>query len=435
MTGGSIVGMFNKKMSRGGIMDVIRCDEPSYLVWKWHPVGTVIGNNSRENSIRWGSRLRVKEGSVAVFVYKKHNGVMQDYIVGPCDTTLNTDNLPILSGILGLLYNGDTPFQAEVYFINLAEIIQIPFGVPYFDVFDPRFLDFSVPVAVRGRITFRISDYKEFVKLHRLEEFNLKQFSEQIYEAIVKYIKTAVTNAPIDYNIPVVQLERKITEINEIVFNLLGKRLENNFGVTTTGVDIAAIEIDRHCEEYGKLMAITQDVTMATVKAQTENAIELLRIQREESQYATHMSTQSANIVAHQINKQAEVGIAGADSLGKMAASGEMGSSGMGGFNPAAMIAGMAVGGALGQNVASAMNGVINQPVSGNIVPHIPNENYYIVHDGNAMGPYSQAVIIQMLAEQQITTNTLVWRNGMTEWKTISEVSELKNRIIPPIPQ
>ena len=73
------MGIFN---NNGGFMDEIRCDESSYLIWKWHPKGTQGGDNTRENSIRWGSSLRVKDGEVAVFVYNQKNGIMQDYI-GP----------------------------------------------------------------------------------------------------------------------------------------------------------------------------------------------------------------------------------------------------------------------------------------------------------------------------------------------------------------
>src|SRR5699024_6799971 len=117
-----------------GFMDVIRCDEPSYLIWKWHPAGSQLGNNSRENSIRWGSSLRVKEGEVAVFVYPQCDGTMQECIEGPCDILIDTENFPILANMLGLAYGGGTPFQAEIYFINLARIIQVKFGVPFFDI-------------------------------------------------------------------------------------------------------------------------------------------------------------------------------------------------------------------------------------------------------------------------------------------------------------
>ena len=164
------MGLFDKNKKTGGFMDEIRCDEPSYLIWKWHPSGTQQGNNKRENAIRWGSSLRVKDGEVAVFVYKQKDGAMQDFIVGPFDETIKTKNFPVLASIVGLAYDGGTPFQAEVYFINLARIIQVKFGVPFFDVYDPRFMDFGVPVAVRGTISFCINDYREFIKLHRLSK-------------------------------------------------------------------------------------------------------------------------------------------------------------------------------------------------------------------------------------------------------------------------
>ena len=74
--------------------------------------------------------------------------------------------------------------------------VQVRFAVPFFDVYDPRFSDFSVPVAVRGTISFGIKDYREFVKLHRLFSFNLDDFQKQIRDAASRYIKDAVANAP-----------------------------------------------------------------------------------------------------------------------------------------------------------------------------------------------------------------------------------------------
>ena len=160
------MGLFGKK-SEGGLMDVIRCDEQEYLVWKWRPSGEA-NSTKKENAIRYGSSLRVKDGEMAVFVYKQKDGTMQDYIMGPYDQTIQTANFPILTSLVGLAFGGNSPFQAEVYFINLSGNIQIRFGVPYFDVFDPRFMDFAVPMAVRGTLTFNVTDYKGFIKLNRL---------------------------------------------------------------------------------------------------------------------------------------------------------------------------------------------------------------------------------------------------------------------------
>ncbi len=178
------MAFFDKNNRTGGFMDESRCDEPSYLIWKWHPSGSQLGENNRENALRWGSSLRVKDGELAVFVYKQKDGTMQDFIVGPFDQTIITANFPILASIVGLAYEGGTPFQAEVYFINLAQIIQTKFAVPFFDVYAPRFTDFGVPLAVRGTISFKISDYREFIKLHRLSTFNLDDFQAQIRDTV-----------------------------------------------------------------------------------------------------------------------------------------------------------------------------------------------------------------------------------------------------------
>ena len=453
------MGLFDKSKRKGGFMDEIRCDEPSYLIWKWHPTGTQLNNNNRENAIRWGSSLRVKDGEVAVFVYKQKNGVMQDYIVGPFDQTIKTANFPVLASIVGLAYEGGTPFQAEVYFINLARIIQVKFGVPFFDVYDPRFSDFGVPVAVRGTISFKISDYREFIKLHRLSNFKLDDFQKEIRDAVSRYVKDVVANVPATHNIPLVQIETKTAQINDVVEFDLGERLKDNFGVEVSGVDIGAIELDKSSEGYRQLMSVTKDVTSATIKAETEAKVkdiakkqrieaehyeESLRIQREEGQYAQHKQTQSANIGAFQVEKQAEVGVAGANALGQMGANGAGNinlSGGGDGFNMAAMMASMAVGGAVGQNIAGSMNNMmsgINQPVQGGVTPPpIPTSVYHVAVNGQAAGPFDIATLTQMIVTGQFVASSLVWKAGMPNWVQADSIDELKNlfsNAMPPIP-
>src|SRR5699024_3509594 len=133
--------------------------------------------------------------------------------------------------------------------------------------------------------------------------------------------------------------------------------------------------IDKTSEGYRQLMAVTRDIATTRVESETQDYVERLRIQREEGQYAMHKQTQTANIGAFQVEKQAEVGVAGAQALGQMGASGagdvSLGGSGEG-FNMAAMMASMAVGGAIGQNIAGAMNnmmGGINQQATAGAVP------------------------------------------------------------------
>ena len=163
------------------------------------------------------------------------------------------------------------------------------------------------------------------------------------------------------------------------------------------------------------------------------------RIQREESQYAQRMQTRTANFGAYQVEKQAEVGVAGANAFGQMNANGagnvEMG-GGMG-FNPAAMMAGMAMGGAMGQNIAGVMNNAmtgVNQPIqSGTVPPPIPVAAYHVAINGQAAGPFDMATLQQMAANGQLTAASLVWKTGMAQWAEARSVAELQG-LFPPVP-
>ena len=414
------MGFFSRGKS-GGMMNVIRCDEQDYMVWKWRPLGQDVNSTSRENSIRWGSSLRVKDGEVAVFVYKQQDGTMQDFIVGPFDETIKTANFPVLSSILGMAYGGDSPFQAEVYFINLQGNNQLKFGVPYFPVFDPRLPDHGVPVAVRGTITFSLANYKEFIKLNRLINFDHEQFLKQVKDAIAKYVKGVVTNIPQDMGIPAVHLERKILEVNELIERYLKPRMEADFGVTMKALDISALEIDKEDATYRELYRLTAGNTAKTLDAQTEvniknmqdtqannaaNMEETLRVQREEMQRAQRLQTETNFMGAHALDQQTEVLKTGAQSLGQM---GSMNMGGGGGSNPAGMMTGMMMGGAMGQQMAGMVNSMGQQMQNAmNTPPPIPNVQYHVSVNGMQMGPFNMQQLQQMAQSGQLTPQTYV---------------------------
>lgn len=454
------MGLFKK--NEGGFLDVIRCDENEYLIWKWRPAGATVNNSKKENSIRFGSSLNVKDGEVAVFVYSQKDGTQQDFIEGPSEETLKTSNFPVLSNIVGAAFGGDSPFQAEVYFINLAGIINIRFAVPFFDVYDPRFLDYGVPVAVRGSLRFCIKDYKYFIKLHRLINFELDSFKNQIKDAIIKYTKGVVSNIPNEKGIPVVQLERYILQVSDVIEDYLKKRLQDEFGVFLSSLDVETIELDKSSEGYRQLKTVTQDVTTKVTLAQTDvdikqmqdmqrvqikNLEETQRIQREEMQRAQKLQTEGSNIGAHQLNLQSSVGIASANALGQMGSNGgtniDLGNGG--GFNPASMMAGMAMGSAIGTNMAGMMNGMLgglNQQVQGGssappVPPNIPVVQFNVVVNGQSTGPYDISTLTKMAQAGQFTKTHLVWKNGMESWQpaeTIAELATIFSSQIPPVP-
>ncbi len=464
------MGLFSSK-KEGSMMDTIRCDEQDFLIWKWRPVGNELNTTNKENAIRWGSSLRVKEGEVAAFVYKQKDGTMQDFIEGPHDETIKTANFPVLSNIVGLAFGGGTPFQAEVYYINLAGNIQVRFGIPYFDVFDPRFLDFGVPIAVRGSITFNITDYKGFIKLNRLINFELETFKSQIKDAVTKNIKGVVANVPADLNLPVVQIERKILEINDWVGQRIKSTLESDFGVNIKRLDISDIEIDKETEGYKKVRELTADITerltktqanvsVNTLEAQSEVNIknledtqrinadsleEQLRIQREEMQRIQKLQTESNFFETHKLNiqtdAQKEILTSAANSLGEMGTMNLGGGSG-GGMNPAGMMTGMMMGGAMGNQMAGMMNQMGNtmnpQATPNNQIPPPPPVIQYLLSiNGQQTGPFNMQQLQQMVMSGQLVNNTYVWKQGMPNWVEAGKVIELQslfNAMPPPPP-
>lgn len=442
------MGLFNKK--EGGIMDVIRCDEQDYLVWKWRPSGEA-NSTRKENAIRYGSSLRVKDGEVAVFVYPQKDGGMQDFIVGPYDQTIKTENFPVLTGIVGLAFGGNSPFQAEIYFINLEGNNQLRFAVPYFDVFDPRFLDFAVPFAVRGTLTFNVTDYKAFIKLNRLINFTLEDFHKQIKDVVSKYVKGVVTNAPSDHQIPVLQLERKVLQINEMVNSQLKARLEGDFGINLKAFDISAIEPDKESEGYMSLLKVTKEQTSKTTIAQAdlnirsmqesqrislENMEDSLRIQREEAQRAQRLQTESSFMGAHALDQQTKVLQSAAENLGQM---GQMNlGGGGGGMNPAGMMTGMMMGGAMGQQMAGMMNQMGNtMQQAATTPPPMPQLQYFVNVNGQNIGPCNAQQLQAMVQNGQLTKTTYVWKNGMANWELAGNVAELAaffGSVPPPMP-
>ena len=433
------MGLFGKGKS-GGLMNVIRCDEQEYLVWKWRPEGQAVNTTSRENSIRYGSSLRVKDGEAAVFVYKQENGTVQDLIYGPYDGMIETGNFPVLAGLVGAAFGGTSPFQAEIYFFNLQQNNQIRFAVPYFDVFDFRLPDHGIPLAVRGTLTFCLSDCNRFIKLNRLVNFELSDFKRQIQPVLSSTIKSIVMDITSSANgVPVVQIERYLSNVNETASQKLNAKLDEQFGIRLRELNIDALDVDKSSPYYKQLRELTAGNTARVVNAETdvkvknlqdiqrisaENLEETLKIQREESQRARRLQTESSFLGAHALDQQADVLKAGAESLGMMAGGASVGDGG--GFNPAGIMAGMAIGGAMGQQLAGMMNNMGQSIQSSiNTPPPPPIVQFFVLVNGQQSGPFQLPQLQQLVATGQLTQQTYVWKQGMPQWALAGQVPEL----------
>jgi membrane protease subunit (stomatin/prohibitin family) len=467
------MGLFSSK-KEGGMMDMIRCDEQDYLIWKWRPTGNDINSTNKENAIRWGSSLRVKDGEVAVFLYKQKDGTQQDFIEGPFDDTIKTANFPILASIVGLAFGGGTPFQAEVYYINLAKVIPFNARVPYFDIFDPRFIDFGIKCAVQYQTLSQIKDYKEFIKIHRLSNLTPDELNKKMRPVIDRHIKSLVINIPKEKNVAAVQIETQLDEVNTLSEERLKPEIEKVFGIQINNLSIDKIDIDKDDEQYHKLRKLTADITerkttiqanieIDTLQAQadvniqnlqdmqrlnTDNLEDQLRIQREEMQRAQKLQTETNFFETHRLNiqtdAQKEILTNAANNLG------EMGTINLGGngnsMNPAGMMTGMMMGGAMGSQMAGMMNqmgNTMNQqtpqaPNNNQMPPPPPVTQYMLSVNGQQSGPFNMQQLQQLVMNGQLLTSTYVWKQGMSNWMEANQVMELQSlftSVPPPPPQ
>ncbi len=75
---------------------------------------------------RLGSQLIVRESQAAVFF---RDGQALDTF-GPGRHTISTANIPLLVSLISIPFGGETPFKAEVYFVNMKDFLDQKWGTP-----------------------------------------------------------------------------------------------------------------------------------------------------------------------------------------------------------------------------------------------------------------------------------------------------------------
>src|SRR6056297_2436335 len=112
-----------------------------------------------QNEIKNNAKLIVREGQTAVFI---NEGQLADVFTAGT-YTLNTQNLPILATLKGWKYGFDSPFKAEVYFVNTTQFVDLKWGTQNpIMLRDPEF----GPIRLRafGLFTMRVSDPTKLIR-------------------------------------------------------------------------------------------------------------------------------------------------------------------------------------------------------------------------------------------------------------------------------
>jgi GYF domain 2 len=248
---------------------------------------------------------------------------------------------------------------------------------------------------------------------------------------------------PIDQGIPVLQIERRLLEINDLIEPRIRRAFQESYGVNLQRFDLDAIEVDKDSDDYQELRRVTADLETAKLEAEAganvqnihdiqrinaDNMAESLAIQRGERQRFQQLQTETQHLAAHQIDRSADVLKTAASNLGSMSSmnlGGSGGGSG-GGFNPVGVMTGLAVGGAMGGQMAGMMN-VAGQAMQQPLMtpPPVPQIAYSVAVNGQATGPFNWNQLQDMVRLGQLNRDMHLWKQGMSGWEYAKNVPDL----------
>jgi hypothetical protein len=104
--------------------------------------------------------------------------------------------------------------------------------------------------------------------MNKMEVFSDEVFKEKLKSGVTKYVKSAVSNAPSDAQIPLVQIERKIVEVSDYVQGRVIPQIENVFCIKVRALDITSIDVDKSSRGFMELKALTADFEKERMMAQ-----------------------------------------------------------------------------------------------------------------------------------------------------------------------
>jgi membrane protease subunit (stomatin/prohibitin family) len=365
------MGLFNK--IKGEFIDIIEWLDPTD--------DTIVYRFERyNNEIKYGAKLIVRETQVAVFI---NEGQFAD-VFPPGTYTLETKNLPILSTLQGWKYGFNSPFKAEVYFINTKQFLDRKWGTPNpIMMRDPELG--VVRLRAFGTYSFRVFDAIKFIRevVGTDGQFTSDQVEGQIRDIIV----TRFTDYVAEQKIPVLDLAANYNELSGGIHEHIKKEIEE-YGINLTKFLISNISLPEEVE------AILDKKTSMNVIGDM-------------NQYAKFQT---------------------ANAIGDLGKGGSVDST-----------AGLGMGMGAGYVMANQMGQMFNQQNQTSTPQQTPPPivQFYFVMNGQQSGPYTLDQIPQLIQQGKIQPNTLAWTAGMANWLPASQISSLASyfgQTPPPIP-
>ena len=361
-----------KKLT-GELIDIIEWldDSTNTLVYRYE---------RHNNEIKYGAKLTVREGQMAVFV---NEGKIAD-VFRPGMYTLTTQNIPILSTLQGWKYGFESPFKAEIYFVSTRKFTDLKWGTP--GPATMRDSEFGIVRATAfGIYTIRVKDAGIFIKDIAGTEgrFTTEQIEENLRGKIGLRIKEVLP----ELGLSIIDLEAQVTLLGQMLRDRIGPDFEA-MGLELSEVQVQDVglpeEVEKAIDKHGAIAAV------GNLAAYT--------------QYETASAIRDA---ATTPNSAAGAGM------------------GLG--------AGIAMGaGMVGQMgmAAGAMNTAAPPPL-----PTVVT--FHVAVGGTQTGPFDMIALQAQATGGKLTRDSLVWKTGMAQWAKAGDVTELSAlfaSVPPPVP-
>jgi excisionase family DNA binding protein len=236
------------------LMDYLKTQLLEIIQWQDDSRDTIsFRYPDQDKEIKRGAQLIVRESQVAQFVYLGQFGDT----FGPGKWTLQTDNIPILSTLKGWKYGLESPFKADVYFVNTRLFTGNKWGTA-----NPVMLrdpDFGV-VRVRayGTFDFHVVDPKLFLKevAGTDDHFRLDEFADTMRSRIVSVFTDALASA----KVPALDLAARYTQLGEALLPLINPAVKAKYGIEIPGFIVENVSVPPEVEQ-----AIDKRSSMAAI--------------------------------------------------------------------------------------------------------------------------------------------------------------------------
>ena len=237
-----------------GLMDYLKTQFLEIIQWEDDSRDTLSYRHpDTQKEIKRGAKLIVRESQVAQFIYLGQFGDT----FGPGEWSLTTDNIPILSTLKGWKYGFESPFKADVYFINTRLFTGNKWGTA-----NPILLrdpDFGV-VRVRayGTYDFHVVDPKLFLKevAGTDDHFRLDEFADTMRSRIISVFSEAVAAA----KVPVLDVASRYQELGEALRPVINPAVTSKYGLEIPSFIVENVSVPAEVEQ-----AIDKRSSMAAV--------------------------------------------------------------------------------------------------------------------------------------------------------------------------